>query len=353
MGIILSIAGEKELKKSIADKEYKGVYLIYGEESYLKQHYVGLLRNKVVDKAFEDFNAHFFEGKSTSMNEIIRCAEILPMMSDRSCVIVRDYALDALSKEEMKTLEAYLSDVAQSSVLIFWMDAIEVNSKKSAKWNKIIKMISVAGMCVNLEKRDMRSLVKMVCDGGKKRNCEISADVGEYLVSQVGSDLRTLLNEVEKLSSFATGRKALKEDVDAVAVKSLEAKAFDLSKSIIRRDYEKAYLILNNLLALREEPVIILSAVSSSFVDMYRVKCAKIAGFQALDVGKHYNYRNMDFRLRNASRDCDALTVEQLRNSVRCLCEADMALKGSAPDKRLVLEETVVKLLLIARGDKV
>lgn len=44
---------ESELKKEIKSGDFKNAYLLYGEESYLKEYYAGELKNKIVDKTFE------------------------------------------------------------------------------------------------------------------------------------------------------------------------------------------------------------------------------------------------------------------------------------------------------------
>ena len=349
----MSAIGEIQFKKAINEKNYKNVYLIYGEENYLKQQYVNILKNKIVDKSFSDFNLHLLEGKNTNISEIIQCAETLPIMSEMSCTVVHDYPLDLLTKSETVTLKEFLKDVPDTGILVFWMDSIEVNIKKNAKWRTVIKWFTDAGDSVNLEKRDNRTLCKMIVDGGKKRKCDIPVNVADYLITQVGNDLQTLLNELDKLVNYCNDRTVTKEDVDKIAVKSTEAKTFDLAKSIIKKDYDKAYSILNNLLALKEEPIVILSAISSSYVDMYRAKCAKISGCQATDASKYFNYKGKEFRLTNASRDCDRISIEQLRRSINCLSDADIALKTTSIDKKLVLEETMVKLLVISRGDKI
>ena len=49
---------ESELKKEIKSGDFKNAYLLYGEESYLKEYYASELKNKIVDKTFEAFNFH-------------------------------------------------------------------------------------------------------------------------------------------------------------------------------------------------------------------------------------------------------------------------------------------------------
>lgn len=345
----MAAIGEVELKKQISSGTFSNAYLIYGDESYLKQHYVNLLKKKLVTPAFESFNLHTFEEKNGSMDEILSSAEALPVMAEYTCVIAHDYPLDKLTDGERKLLKAFLNDLPESCVLLFWMDNIQVDPKAS-RWKTLLGYFTKNGDSVNLARRDARSLCRLLMDGAKKRGCEISSHTADYLLACVGNDMQALLNELEKLCSYAGNGEITKEMVDRVAVKSLSAKVFDLSKAMVRRDYEKAYGILNNLIALREEPIMILAAISAAYVDMYRVKCAKISGAQAMDVAKHYNYKGKEFRISNASRDCDKMSIEQLRSCVNVLANADVQLKSSSLDGRLVLEEAMVKLLLIGKG---
>ena len=63
---------EKELKKQIANGMFSPVYLLYGEEAFLKQYYAGLIAEKSVAKGFETFNLHKLEGKETHWTKLRR-----------------------------------------------------------------------------------------------------------------------------------------------------------------------------------------------------------------------------------------------------------------------------------------
>lgn len=81
-----------------------------------------------------------------------------------------------------------------------------------------------------------------------KRGAVLSADNARYLISVSGTDIKTLLNETEKLSSYVNGGEVTKDIINRLAVKCLQARVYDLSKAIIKGDYEKAYSVLDTLL---------------------------------------------------------------------------------------------------------
>ena len=61
---------EDDLKRQIKERNFKTLYLIYGDENYLKQHYVSLITDKAVDKDFKDFNFHDLDGKDIELNDL-------------------------------------------------------------------------------------------------------------------------------------------------------------------------------------------------------------------------------------------------------------------------------------------
>ncbi len=340
--------GESELKRQLKTGDFSKAYLIYGEESYLKEYYIGRLKEKNVNPDFADFNFHSYTGKTASLSDILSDAEMLPMMGGRNFILVCDYPFEK-SAADTDAIKEFLSDIPETTMLVFWYDTASFDSKNSSRLKSVENAFSNAGSVVVLDRRSEDDLVKMVVSGCKKRNAYISPENAKYLISVSGSDIKTLMNEVDKLCAGAGGGEVTKNLINDLAVKCLQARIFDLSKAILRGDYEAAFDVLNTLFAIKEDPVSILSAVSGGYVDMYRVKCAKIAGERFDDVGKYYNYKGREFLLKNALSNSSRLSVGRLRRSLDVLMLADNSLKSTSADKRLILEETLVKLLLITK----
>ena len=337
--------GEAELKEQIKSNSFSNVYFIWGEEGYLKEFYAKKLKDKIVDPAFEDFNFHQYEAKNSTMDDILQDAQMLPMMSDYTFILVHDYPLDK-SNEDIEALKEFFKDIPQSCVLVFWFDSIEIDIKKSSKWKTIEGLFAKAGSSVNLEKRSESDIAKLLVNSAKKRSCTISPDNARYLISVSGNDIQTLFSELEKICAYCSGREITKQDIDKLAVKSLQARVYDLSKFILAGNGDKAFSVLNTLFAQKEEPIAILAVISSCYIDMYRVKCAKSANINENEIADYYSYKGRDFLIRNAARDCRSISFEALRNSLDVLQKADELMKSSTIDKNLLLEETVAKLLL-------
>ena len=143
------------------------------------------------------------------------------------------------------------------------------------------------------------------------------------------------------------------DDIDAVVVKSVQARAFDLAKALVNNNCDTAMAILDTLISMKEEPINILGAIITPYVDMYRAKVYVSGGMRAEDASKDFNYRNKEFRLTNAARSSSKYSINQLRRFLEVLNEADTLLKSTSISGRLVLEQTITKLLLVSNGEKV
>ena len=174
-------------------------------------------------------------------------------------------------------------------------------------------------------------------------------EVARRLIEQCGNDLHLLLNELDKLCAVAGNNEITAVILDQVAIKNLNAQAYELSNAILQQHYEKAYQILHRLFACRAEPVAVLAALSTAYADLYRAKVASAGGVQAQTLVEEFDYKGKVFRLKYASRDCSRLSLESLRESLDILAQADRRLKSSAVDKKTVLEETAAKLIVTAK----
>ena len=342
---------EESLKKHIKNGEFLRVYFIYGNEGFLKQHYANEICKKSVSKDFEDFNLNKLDGKETTLSEIYDCISAFPMMSDYTCTLVKDFPLINFIGDRGKIdpeLETVLSDIPESSVLVFWMDTVEIDEKNS-KWIKLIKFLDGVGACAKIDKRTRSDLAKLLCSSASKKNCTLSRDNAYYMIGLVGEDMSTLQNELNKVCSYTGSGEITKEHIDKTVIVSVEAKIFQLSRMIARSEADNAFETLGNLFKLREEPVVILSVLSKAFVDMYRVKAVKEKGLPSSKLGEDFPsaYKNKSFVIDNASTDASKYTLKQLKSALDILADGDRRLKSTGEDGKTVLEELILRLLRV------
>lgn len=357
----MSELNEKGLLSQIRNKDFDRLYLLYGTDDYLKKHYASFIPQKTVESEYEAFNLHILDG-STSFSEISDCVNALPLMGGYTCTVVHDMNFTEFIKEKktddeeneiekdskkFEELIEIISDIPESSILIFWLDTIEVN-EKNGKWIKIIKTFAKYGSTVKLNSRSLSELAQLLCKSAAQRGCTLDRDIAYYLIDAVGDDMGTLRNELDKLCLYKTGEVLTKEDIDECIIKSAQAKIFGLSKLIISGKADEAFFDLDLLIKHKEEPAKILAIIAGAYVDMYRVKAAVQSGLNISDVASYFKVpKSKMFTLENAAVSSKKYSLEQISYAIDLLYDADTHLKSTRTDGKVLLEYLILDLLRI------
>lgn len=345
---------ESTLKEQLLRGPMSNLYLLYGEEKMLIRRDLLRMTKKLDDTDFPEFNFNAFP-HNAALDDIADAVESLPFMAERKCVTVSDLNIESLSSAEQNKLTELIENVPESTVLIFAMPTLEFDVKKSAKWRSFIKKIDAAGCSVCYARRSESDLVKYLCREADKSGCVLSRSLAERIIRYTGNDLNTLANEITKLCAFVGEGEITQQHVEDIVTKNMETTVFLLSSALVRGDYSKAYALLDLLINQGEKPITILSVLSGSYTDMYRVRAAIDSGKTSLAPMEYGDYKGRDFRLKYAERDMRGLSLEVLRESLKLILECDLALKLSTGDAmdRIALEKLFSKLLYAANRESV
>lgn len=341
---------EKSLKAHIKSGEFLPVYLVYGDEDYLKKNYVDTIVSKNVDPSFESFNYEKFDGKGLDLDTVFQAATVMPMMSDKRCLVIEDFKLEGISEENFRIMESFFADPPETSVIIFYQKKTDFSVAKAKNAINLIKKFG--GVCV-LNKRTGNDLIKPLISSAAKQKCVLSVQMANYLVSLCGDDNNMLVNEVNKICNFVGEGEITKAHIDAVATRTDDAKIYALTKALMNKNFDEAYKTLHSLFRQKIEAEYILGVIVSSYVDMYRAKVSLSCGQKADELAETFGYKNRKFALTNAGRDSSRIDMAVIRSCLEELAKADRQLKSGASVPSLVLEQLMVKLFLITNGEKV
>lgn len=343
-GKLMSNITESELKSNIKSGNISNIYILLGEEKLLIKYYTGKLIDKILGKNYLEFNYQVFCGTGTEIDDIADAVNTLPLMAHSKCVKVVDLDIDSMSSQDMDKLNQMMSDVPETTKLILTYPTLEIDLKKSSKWKKFIASTEKVADILDLQKLNKSALEKQLVSWTQKYNCTLSLNNAAKIVELCGNDLLTLRNEIEKLCAFTDGNEITSDIIDTVVTKNLETTVFALSDAIIANNYNKAYKQLNLLFYQKEEPVAILAVLSSAYIDMYRVRAAIERKESASIVSKYFDYKNKDFRIRNAERNVRNISIEYLRECINILAQTDLELKSSRTDNKILLQKMIAKL---------
>ena len=266
----------QKLKADLAAGTLGCAYLFYGEESYLREYYLGELRKQLVPAGFEEFNYHRMEGKDLTVQTLSEMAEAMPMMAERTLILVSDFDIYKLNDEQRERMIAFLEDIPPYCCVVFVYDTISYKANSTMK--KLSKAISEYVQVVEFKPADNSDLIPWIMRRFRALDKEIDRQTAEYLIFLCGGLMTGLVPEIQKIGAYAKGKSITQKDIDAVAEPVLSAEVFKLSDAVIRKEQDRAAEILGDLLKMQTEPIMIVAALGSQLRRLYTARIAIDSG---------------------------------------------------------------------------
>lgn len=313
-----------QIISSFRKKQFAPVYFFCGEESFLIDEVVDVLVEQAVDPAMKEFNLDVIHGNEIDGKKIVSLASSYPMMSDRRVVIIRDF--DRVNGKE--AVEAYIDHSSESTTLVLISGTPDFRKKPYITFKKA-GIVREASLLRDYETTAwIESRLKKL-----KRSMEPAAV--QLLYSYVGSSLRELSNEIEKLLLFV-GEEAVitVKDVEHVVGVSREFSPFELANKIGEKNIVKAMEIAERLISSGESLVGIIAGLTQHFIKLWKLKDGMRLnkGEQELAslVSAHPYY------LKSYLAQAKNYLPAELENVFVLLAEADLAAKSSGDQKRIL-----------------
>ena len=340
---------ESGLKSDLKSKSFKTVYYFYGKDTAAVESYTNNFISRLVDKENADYNFHSFDGKNFDMDAFTDACEALPFFGEHVCCTVCDLNAETLSAEFLKRLTEFIGDLPESTTVIFYYTSVDVTDGRkypTAKNKKLMDAVGKAGNVCNFALKTPAALSKEIMARVSAANCGISKEAATFLAEQCLCNSMIIFNEVDKLTAYASGNEITFDMIRELSPRQIDTTAFDLVKAIVRMDVKTAMRLFDDLTAENTEPIPILYAISGSMLDLYRARTAMSARKYAADVKEDFGYsKALEFRVDNAFRDVQRISLSHLRMCMKVLADTDAAMKSSKTDPMILLEEAIVKML--------
>lgn len=332
-------AAVKQLKSDLSAGTLGQLYIFHGEEAYLRDFYLGQMKKKLLPGGMEAFNLHTFQAKECDPKALGQVIDCLPMMSERTMVVVYDYDLFKAPADQREAMTALFADLPDYVCLVFVYDLIEY--KPDAR-TKLAAAIKGHGAAVKFTRQEQGDLVDWIRRRFKALDHDIDSELARYLIFLCGDLMTGLISEIGKIGAYAQHRAVTRADIDAVAIPQLDAVVFQLTDAIAAGDFDKASSVLSDLLHMGEPPIKLLSVLGRQLRQLYSARLAmeerKGAGYLVELWGMRSAYPAQ--KLMDAARRFDR---NWCRYAVLEAARTDLAMKSQAGADG---EELLIDLLL-------
>lgn len=277
----------EKINADIKANEFKPVYLLYGDEPYLKKQYEDKLIKAVVSD--DTMNYSFFDKESVSVKEIMSIGDTLPFFAEKRLIVVENSGFFKSSNDE---LAMYIKNMPDYLIIIFVEEQID-------KRNKLYKSVSETGYVSEMNAQPVSVLTKWIKGLFNAENKEITGEAVTCLLDRTGASMNLIKQEIEKLVTYVDNRPVIeKHDVEAVCSTQTVSRIFEMISAIGEKNQQKALNLYYDLLTLKEKPMSILFLIVRQFNGILQVSqglsqgknnsaMAKEIGIQPFLVGKY------------------------------------------------------------------
>jgi DNA polymerase-3 subunit delta len=325
----------EDLWRALQDRRLESLYLFYGPEDYLRGAAVNEVTERVLgDTALREFNYAAYSLAQTDVQQALSNASQLPLMAERRLLLLQDF--QKLREADEEAVSRYLNNPAASTVVVF----IAADMDKRRKLTKLLLEKCYAVEFAQLENHELTKWARRYLKD-KKTNIEERALA--HLVGLVGSNIRLLAVELDKLMTAAIGEGQITWPlVESLVGRSRELSNFELSDHLLAGNKAGALLTLKNLLDDRAEPLMLLGLLASQYHRLLLAKELMQLGAPRDEVFRlvAMPYSRREEFLAQARR-CDA---KRLAKCLARVAETDLAIKTSKGTPRLQLELLVSEL---------
>lgn len=265
----------QKLRDDIKAGTPASAYIFYGEETYLRQRALEDLQKALIPPGSEAFNFHKLEGQGLAEEALEAVAEAMPMMAERTLIVVTDYDLFKLGEKEQTAMTAFLGDLPPYCCIVFIYDTVVYKPVKTSKAQKALaKAVEAHVEAVEFLPAQGSRLTDWITAHFAALGKSIDGPTAEYLAFVCGGLMTGLVPEINKIAAYVEGDTVTKKDIDAVADPVLSAEVFRLSDAVVQGKYDRAAAILADLLKMQTEPIMIVAALGSQ---LRRIWTARLA----------------------------------------------------------------------------
>ena len=315
------------LNQDIKDHSFKPVYLLLGEEAFLKKSYKNRLKDAITDG--DTMNYNYYEGKGMNVNEIIGLSDTMPFFSEKRLILMEDsgFFKGGAGADEMTQ---YMEHIPETTSLVFVESEVD-------KRSRLYKAVKKYGYAAELSHQDSGQLARWAAGILSKNGRKITGRTMELFLSKTGDDMENISSELEKLISYTLGRDIVTdEDVETICTTQVTNKIFDMISAISARQTRKAMDLYEDLLTLKEPPMRILFLIARQFNQILQVK--ELVG-KGMDKGTIASKLKLQpFVVGKIMLQAKTFSKEQILSYVNLCVDAEEGVKTGKLQDRLAVE---------------
>jgi DNA polymerase-3 subunit delta len=335
-------------------------YALLGDEAFLLDRCRAAVLKAFVPDELRDFSLSDLDLASTSIFEVLDRAQTPSLMAPFQVIFVRNvrqlYTRGA-KKDEFAALDRYFRSPNPQALLLFVADFIRIPADARRmemddknRYERLKETLGEHCGMVELARVSEEDAMRWAVATAQQAGSRLEPDAARELVDALGADMMLVASELEKLLLYASGRgKITLGDVETMVLAAKQRSLYELTDAISARDRERALALLHGLLnssdAGEDAAIGHLYMLARTFRQMLVILEKNVRDSRAIWQALWQGFRMPPFAADDLIRQARRYkSRRELTRALRLVARADLELRSSPPDKRLVLERLIYEL---------
>ncbi len=350
-----------EIEAAAADKgKLRPGYVLAGDEIFLLDRCRAAVLKAFVPPDLRDFCLSDLDLTQTSIFEVLDRAQTPSLMAPFQVIFIRNvrqlYTRGA-KKEEFAALDRYFQSPNPQALLLFIADFLRISADtrrmEMDDKNRFERLTDTLGThcgVVELARVNEEDAMRWTVAKAHEAGLQMETDAARELVDALGADMMLVSSELEKLLLYTSGHGRITlGDVETMVLSAKQRTLYELTDAISARDRVRALALLQGLLnssdAGEDAAIGHLYMLARTFRQMLVILEKNVRDSRAIWQALWQGFRMPPFAADDLIRQARRYkSRRELTRALRLVARADLELRSSPPDKRLVLERLVYEL---------
>ncbi len=374
-GPIRSFASSDRFLAEIRSAGLRPGYVLAGDEAFLYQRCRAGVLETLAPPDQRDFCLHDLDLAETPIFDVLDQAQTPSLMVPFQVFFVRNlktlYTRGA-KKEEFAAIDQYFRHPNPQALVLFIADHLSLpadlrrmDMQDKERFERIRETLGEWCGVVELARVDEADAVRWLAEAAAARAVTIEQDAARELVDALGADMMLVASEFDKLALYAQGKLLLLAqrpgqtdgaipnitlgDVETMVLAAKQRSLYELTDAISRRDRPQALLLLHGLLNAsdggEDSAIGHLYMLARTFRQMLVILEKNVRDSRAIWNVLWQGFRMPPFAADDLIRQARRYKSRaDLTRALRQIARADLEIRSSPADKRLVLERLVLAL---------
>jgi DNA polymerase III subunit delta len=335
-------------------------YVLVGDEAFLLDRCRKAVLKGFVPPDLRDFCLSELDLSSTSIFEVLDQAQTPSLMSPFQVIFVRNvkqlYTRGA-KKNEFAALDRYFRSPNPQALILFVADFVRIPSDTrhmeltdKNHYERLQETLGEHCGMVELARVNEEDAMRWIAATAKEAGVHMEPDAARELADALGADMMMISSEMEKLLLYTLGKGRITlGDVESMVLSAKQRSLYELTDAISAHDRVRALKLLQGLLNSSEggEDAAIghLYMLARTFRQMLVILEKNVRDSRAIWQALWQGFRMPPFAADDLIRQARRYkSRRELARALKLIARADLELRSSPPDKRLVLERLIYEL---------